>query len=99
MESCVQPHSSQCMTHTDIHTHGVYGNQYVDQRSPALQPCHSFSALYANTARARVRDRHPIVGVDYRCFYKRLQLDRKEGVSSDVWTRWGPPPPFFSVNV
>lgn len=35
---------------------------YVDQRSPALQPHHSFSALYANTARARVRDRRPIVG-------------------------------------
>lgn len=35
---------------------------YVDQRSPALQPRHSFSALYANTARARVRDRRRLLG-------------------------------------
>lgn len=67
------------MTQTHTHTHAVYGNQYVDQRSPALQQCHSFSALYANTARARVRDRHPIVGADYHCFTNGSNGTEKKG--------------------
>lgn len=74
-------------THTNTQTHAVYGNEYMVQRSPALQPPHSFSALYANTARASVRDRHPNAGADY--LYKRLRQDRKEAVSSDVWIHWG----------
>lgn len=77
------------MHDTHTHTHVVYGNQYVDQRSPALQPCHSFSALYANTARARVRDRHPIVGLDYHRFTNGSDWTEEEGVSRDVWDSVG----------
>lgn len=76
--------------------HKVYGNQYVDERSPALRPCHSFSALYANTARARVKRQAPNCWGGLSLLYKWLQRDRKEGVSSDVCTLWGPPP-FFSL--
>lgn len=43
--------SIHCSSNT--HTHVLYRNQYMDQRSPALQQCHSFSTLYANTARVQ----------------------------------------------
>lgn len=69
------------MTHT--HTRSMYGNQYMDQRSPALQQCHSFSALYANTA--SVRDRQPIVVSDYHRFTKR---DRNEEVPLLTCSTW-----------
>lgn len=79
--------------------HKVYGNQYVDERSPALRPCHSFSALYANTARARVRDKHPIVGADYHCFTNGSNGTEKK-VFPVMFGLCGVLLPFFfSVNV
>lgn len=62
--SMVMPHLSP-WNNTHARTQAM--DQYVDQRSPALQPLHSFSALYANM-RAGVRDRHMIVAVDYHRF-------------------------------
>lgn len=47
-----------------------------------------FFCFVCKHSEGRVRDRHPIVVVDY--LYKRPQQDRKEGVSTDVWLHWGP---------
>lgn len=41
-------------------TPAVY-HRYVAQRSPALQPRHSFSALCSNTSRVHVADRHRLL--------------------------------------
>lgn len=91
IDGCISSHSSRWHD-----THTMYGNQYVDQRSPALQPCHSFSALYANTTRARVRDRPPIVVEDYHCFTSGSNRTEPKVFLVMFWLR-GPPPFFFAM--